>query len=231
MYMKKCILTILLLIFSQFLFSQDNIYNSTVEFIINTDKFIENENYKSFIGNTLPFIANNKKEIESILIIGNASPEGNKKANEVLANKRSNKVFLEISKFIQKDKIFINNDYQLFLSKTGLNERDYLPLRAVYIEIKMKPVELDVGNKIDTVYIEKNIVYRDAVIKYNEVVRNNVASKSCNKLILSLNNNLATDLLKTYGVGIEFYMNKWSLFIEGNFANTTIVERNFNFDL
>ena len=55
-----------------------NTVSATVEFVVNTDKFVENQKYDDFVNSIVPFIWSNADDIENILLIGSASPEGRK---------------------------------------------------------------------------------------------------------------------------------------------------------
>lgn len=250
--MKRYILLILL--FLSFLLPlnsqnriEGNVYNSTVEFVINTNNFVQNHDYQVFITKTIPFIREHAEEIENILLVGSASPEGNTQANIRLANRRADRIYSYISEWIPRSKIIVNNDYQLFLSKTGVDESDYPRLRATYIEIHTKKTAIP--PKVDTVYKEKttktnNIIYKDRVDtvyvdkpiekiveKRDTVYIDKPIERVCGKLVFSPYNNLATDLIKAPGIGLEFYFHQMSFFVEGNFANTTLTGKKFTYDL
>ena len=137
----------------------------TIEFVVNTNRVIQNEKYFSFIENVVPFVKEYGDRVKSITIVGSASPEGNKAHNIYLANIRADKIFSFISDYIPKSKIVVINDYDLFLEKTGLTEDDYPRLRAAYFEIEVwpkivcedpEPVYIkDTLYITDTLYIEK----------------------------------------------------------------------------
>ena len=201
--------------------------SSTVEFVKNTDTFIENSNYKRFINETVPYINAHSDEIDHILLVGSFSPEGNIRHNTHLANLRANKIYSFIKDSIQKSKVNVNNDYTLFLTKTGLDESEYSKLRATYIEIvlkeKQEPVIL-----YDTIYVEKHIEKIDTV--YVDVEKP-VEYISEDKLVMSIYNNLAEDLLIRPNLGIEVYFCKMSFFVEGSFSNWTLFGKKYNIDV
>ena len=145
--MKKLICIILIFlscVLSSYAQDSNNcIISSTVEFVVNTNDFIHNENYDKFITETIHFINKNSEDIENILLIGCASPEGNKNWNKHLANIRADKIKLFLKGVIPNYKIEVINDYNLFLQKTGLDESDYRKLRATYIEIHLKKPKTD----------------------------------------------------------------------------------------
>jgi hypothetical protein len=75
---------------------------ATIEFIVNTDRVIKNDNYVNFINNIVPFVKENADQIDSIAFIGSASPEGNKNHNIYLAKIRAAKIYSFISDYIPK---------------------------------------------------------------------------------------------------------------------------------
>lgn len=202
---------------------------TTVEFEKNTNEFVHNEKYTNYITNIVPFIKENSDRIDKILLVGSASPEGNKDKNMVLANRRADRIYSFISDIIAKDKVAVNNDYELFLSKTGLGEEDFARLRATYIEIHLKPEaeekpmepEERVIIKTDTVYVaQSDTVYVEKIV---EVVKANEA-----KFVFSLYNDVISDLTARYNIGIEMYCGKTSIFAEGSFSNGTLCGKNYN---
>lgn len=218
--------------------------SSTVEFVVNTNNFITNENYTRYVDEIVPIIKENSNNIDYILLIGSASPEGNKQANIRLANIRADRIYSYIKMYVPKSKIIINNNYELFLDKTGLDESDYTKLRATYIEVHFKQspkIETRTDTvykeieKIDTVYIDNiirdTVKIKEVIEKIDTVYTNKSIEKSCGKLVFSPYNNLATDLIKAPGIGLEFYFHQMSFFVEGNFANTTLTGKKFTYDL
>lgn len=236
--MKKIYLSLLFILLSLLPMTaqdrvEENIYNSTVEFVINTNQFIQNDNYYEFITKTIPFIQDHSDEIENILLVGSASPEGNIQTNIKLANIRADKIYSYISKWIPRNKIIVNNDYQLFLSKTQVDTSDYPKLRATYIEIHTK--KISPRSITDTVYI--NNIIKDTVNIKERIENNNTIyidksnERNCNKLILSPYHNIVSDLIKSPGIGVEFYFHQIGVFVEGSFANTTLAGKKFTYDL
>lgn len=180
--------------------------SATIEFVVNTDRVIKNGNYVNFTKNIVPFVRENADQIDSIAFIGSASPEGNKKHNIYLAEIRAAKIYSFISDYIPKSKIIVNNDYDLFLSKTGLNEDDYGKLRAAYIEIYMKPEEppVDAEPLHDTIYITDYIkdVVRDTIYIRDTLY----LEKPFRRIpILAVKTNLATDLIAAPNIQAELY--------------------------
>ena len=221
--MKKCLL-ILIILFGV-LFSGYSQIKTTVEFVVNTDKVVYNSNYDTFINEIVSYTKYNSDNIEQILIIGSASPEGNIKRNMYLANLRANKICSYLFDYIDLDKIIINNDYKLFLEKTNLTEKDYSKLRATYIEIQLKNnkndkepdiICKDVDIQLDTIYI-RDTVYTDKQQKRN--------------IVFSVYNDLLSDLIKRKNIGLECYFRKSSLFIEGSFSNDDLLGKTYNIDL
>lgn len=214
--------------------------SSTVEFVVNTNNFITNENYTRYVDEIVPIIKDNSNNIDYILLIGSASPEGNKQANIRLANIRADRIYSYIKMYVPKSKIIINNNYELFLDKTRLDESDYTKLRATYIEVHFKQsskieTKTNTVYKIDTVYVDNiirdTVKIKEVIEKTDTVYAGKSIEKSCNKLVFSPYNNLMTDLIKAPGIGLEFYFHQMSFFVEGNFANTTLTGKKFTYDL
>lgn len=232
--MKKCILTLLLILsFLLPLQSQErverSVCNSTVEFVINTNKFIENDDYEVFVTKTIPFIREHAGEIENILLIGSASPEGNAQANIRLANRRADKIYSYISEWVSRGKIIVNNDYQLFLSKTGVDESDYPRLRATYIEIHIK--KITTIPKVDTVYQRDTLPppppQIDTVYQRDTIY---LPPKDKSKIVFGVYNSLSEDLLKRPNIGAEFYFHQLSYFIDGSFSSGTFYGKKYDID-
>ena len=206
--------------------------STIIEFVINTDNIIQNQNYNYYINEIIPSIERNKENIESILLIGSASPEGNYYSNLTLANKRADKIYSYISKIIPKEKIIKNNDYNLFLQKTNLDESYYPRLRATYLEVCFikdnKETQKDTVciEKKDTVYIEKkDTVYNNTNITNNYYFQQ---KEKVGKPILGIYNNLLSDLILRPNIGFELYFSKMSFFIEGSFSNWPLFGKTYN---
>lgn len=186
--------------------SNEYTVSTTIEFVKNTDVIVQNENYWFYMTYVIPEIIKNRSDIESVLLIGSASPEGDYDRNVVLSNKRANKIYSYISKFVPKNKIIKDNNYSLFLNKTGLTEIDYQKLRATYIEVRFTNKSI-----VDTVYVTNEKI---------NTVTDTVFVKNLNKeerLVLSLSNDVVSDLLINPNIGLELYFAKMSLFIDGMF--------------
>lgn len=194
--------------------------SSTVEFVLNTNDFIENKKYDNFINNLVPYINTNADRIDNILLIGSASPEGNDEYNVYLASIRADKIYSYIKDCIPQNKIVINNNEGLFLEKTGFDKREFKKLRAVYIEVNIKE-EPEIHQQIDTVYVEKIIEKKDTVY---------VSYENKDKLIFSVYNSLSEDLILRPNIGAEFYFHKMSWFIDGSFSRGTFYGKNYNID-
>ena len=199
--------------------------HTTIEFNVNTDNIIHNQSYDYYINTIIPEIRSKKDYIESIRLIGSASPEGNKERNIILSNNRANKIYSYISDIVPYNKIIINNNYSLFLKRTGFDESDYKKLRATYIEVIFK--ESVQTNQIDTIYIENTI---ERIVEKKDTVYLNNEIENKDKLVFSLYNNLIGDLLIRPNIGIEFYFNKFSFFIEGSFSDGKFFGKNYDID-
>lgn len=227
--MKKFVIILLILLSCVFSsYAQDikgDVISTTIEFVINTDNVIPNDNYFQFLDITVPFIRDNSEKISKVLLIGSASPEGNKNANIILANKRADKICTYLLKFIPRDKIIINNDYNLFLEKTKLTEKEYTKLRATYIEIYIENNIDYIQPQYDTVYIVNTIEKKDTVY-----IDKPIEVKKDEQIIFSIYNSITEDLLKRKNIGIEFYFNKMSFFLEGSFSGGYLFGKNYNID-
>lgn len=214
------------------LYGQDRIYTykSTVEFIVNTDTFVQNDDYYKFTSSTISLIQDNANNIENILLIGSASPEGNKNGNIRLANRRASKIYSYISKWVPRKKIIVNNDYNTFLNKTGLDESDYTKLRATYIEIHIKESQKTLPQP-DTIYLYKTIrdtIYKDNIITQTDTVY--ISNKNHDKMIFGVYNSLSGDLLQRPNIGVEFYFHQMSWFLEGSFSDGKIFSKTYDID-
>lgn len=217
--MKKLICIILIFlscVLSSYAQDSNNcIISSTVEFVVNTNDFIHNENYDKFITETIHFINKNSEDIENILLIGCASPEGNKNWNKYLANIRADKIKLFLKGVIPNYKIEVINDYNLFLEKTGLDESDYRKLRATYIEIHLKKPKI--VTQTDTIYIKET--FRDTIY-ISESFRDTIYIKQKPDIIpiLAIKTNVVSDILATPNVQAELYTWLWGLSLEFDYT-------------
>ena len=214
----KYIIVLLLVFLSCETNAQDKFLHTTIDFIVNTDTIIYNEEFEYYTNTLVPEIKNNLSNLDKILIVGSASPEGNKANNIELINKRADKIYTYISSFVSRDKIEVNNDYQLFLLKTKVNKNNYPKLRAAYIEVLFKNPE-EIKTIHDTVYIKQI----DTLI-----VEKNIEEKESNKLVFSIYNSLTEDLLKRGNIGAEFYFKQMSFFIDGSFSDGKFYNKNYN---
>ena len=213
----KYIIVLLLVFLSCETNAQDKFLHTTIEFLVNTDNIIYNEGYERYINTIIPEIKNNSSNLDKILIIGSASPEGSKVNNIELINKRADKIYSYISGYISRDKIEINNNYDLFLLKTKANKNDYPRLRAAYIEVIFKNTE-----EVKTVFIEKH-----DTVYVNQIDTLSIKEEK-DKLVLSVYNSLSEDLLKRANIGVEFYFNQMSFFIDGSFSGNKFFGKNYD---
>lgn len=250
--MKRLIL-IICIIFSCIVgYSQQKTHNDmsvSIEFIVNTNTIIHNSGYNYYINTIIPYLRKNINDLDRILLVGSASPEGNKEGNIRLANIRADKIYSYIKNFVPRNKIEINNDYDLFLSKTGLDESDWSKLRATYVEIVWKDKPIEVKPKVDTVYKEKstethNIIYKDRVdtvykeiekpIIVEKIIREKdtvyLNKKNEDKLVFSIYNSLSEDLLIRPNIGLEFYFHQMSWFIDGSFSSGSFYGKKYDID-
>lgn len=194
----------------------DIIISSTVEFVVNTDTFVKNDDYYTFINYTIPFIKENSNKITKILLIGSASPEGTVQRNIELANLRANKIYNYISNDVSKEKVMVENDYNLFLEKTHLTENNYEKLRATFIEIFVKE-EKPIQIQVDTVYIKET--YRDTIYCWNTIIDTIYIEKLYQKIpVVALKTNLLSDAIITPNVQAEVYTYLWNLSLEFDYT-------------
>ena len=192
-----------------------NTVSATVEFVVNTDKFVENQKYDDFVNSIVPFIWSNADDIENILLIGSASPEGRKDWNKHLADIRAKRIQIYIKDYVPLYKVNVINDYDLFLEKTGLNESDYKKLRATYIEIHMRTPQII--TQIDTIYIrEKEIDTVYCCCKQIDTVY--IREKPRLIPILGVKTNLVADVLITPNIQAELYTHLWGLSLEFDYT-------------
>ena len=213
----------------------DYSYNisTTIEFSINTDNIIQNSNYQYYVNEVIPYIFENKDNIDRILLIGSASPEGNYNANIKLANKRADKIYSYISNIVPSYKIIKNNDYNLFLEKTGLDESDYRKLRATYIEVYInRNIDNSESSQKDTVYVRDTVtVLKETLNNYYYYETEKIINDNHNRSVFAVYNDLTSDLLFRVNLGTEVYFNKMSFFIEGSFSNWPILGKTYNIDV
>jgi len=238
-FCKKVISTLCAFLFGLYgVGAQDKdteVVSFTIEFVVNTDQIIKNDHYYAYITSVVPKIREKKDLIDRILLIGSASPEGNAENNVRLADKRAGKIYSYISNIVPKDKIVKNNDYALFLKKTGLDESDYRKLRATYVEVhfikpsKEKPKEPDAKPappRTDTVYRQAvNNIYNT----YN-TYNTNIVEGVHNKPVFAVYNDLVSDILLRANIGAEVYFNQMSFFVEGSFSKWKITGREYDTD-
>ena len=81
---------------------KDTVIVSKLNFVVNTDSLIVDDNYREFKEKTLPYLDANAKYVEYIEMSGGASPEGPNALNKRLSDKRIAKAFSIISKSTTK---------------------------------------------------------------------------------------------------------------------------------
>ena len=164
-------------------------------------------------------------KMNNILIIGSASPEGKGYNNIKLAESRADKIYSYIRLYVNKDKIIINNDYNLFISKTGVNRNDYKKLRAVYIEIilKNKTEEPDIiEDEQKEIEPQRDTIYKTDTLYISKIDKD--------KLVLSVYNSLSEDLIMRPNIGVEVYFHQMSWFIDGSFSTGTVFGKKYDID-
>ena len=229
----SCVLTVVCLIISAQEATHVYKMSATIQFVVNTDRIIENENYDYYINSIIPEISKNSDNVESIFLIGSASPEGSAAGNVRLSERRAEKIYSHITNLVPKYKVIKSNDYRLFLSKTLLDESDYTKLRATYLEVYFNGHEPTPETKIDTVYVgsKDTLQIEKHFSTHTETVKETVKyeKQACDStLVMSIYNDLSGDLLKRINIGTEIYFHKFSFFIDGYFSNGTMFGKTYN---
>ena len=240
-FIKKVIFALTIFLLSSFSVAgqgkDSEVMSFTIEFRVNTDQIIKNDNYYNYITDIVPAIRSKKALVNRILLIGSASPEGNAQNNIRLADMRAGKIYSYISNIVPREKIVKNNDYALFLKKTGLDESDYQRLRATYVEIhfhrpepeeppnKPEPAKPDPSCKDTVVNQVTNNVYN--TYNYNTTTYTNGIH---NKPVFAIYNDLLSDMLLRANIGTEVYFNRMSFFVEGSFSKWKITGREYDTD-
>lgn len=200
--------------------------STTINFVVNTSRIIEDANYVYYTETIIPNIIRNRTNIDRILIIGSASPEGNYENNIRLAESRAEVICSYISSIVSNEKIVKSNDYELFLARSGLDERDYRKLRATYIEVILSESK-EIAVK-DTVYI-RDTIYRDNI--HNYYVEKTITNINHTKPVFAVYNDLLSDLAFRANIGAEVYFGKMSFFVEGSFSDWSLLGKTYNIDL
>lgn len=213
LYMRKVFMMFLLLLNAVFCGYSQNVCG-TIEFVVNTNVFVYNENYYNFMYNTVPYIQEHCEDIDSILIIGSASPEGKKDFNIHLADIRASKIYSCIRNYVPGSKVIVKNDYSLFLEKTKLTEEDYKKLRATYIEIYLKEAE----EEIMPVVAERDTIYIRDTIYYSRVDTVWLREKPKIFPVLAVKTNLAADIIAAPNIQAELYTWIWGLSLEFDYT-------------
>lgn len=181
---------------------RDTVLTSTIEFYVNTDKVIKNENYENFINCFIPIIKNNENRVNKVLIIGCASIEGRAERNEYLANIRAKKGKTLIEDFVENDKIYLINNKELFLNVTGRDKLDYNGTRSAYFEAWVScHSELN-----DTVYIKTE--KRDTIYQRDTITNVFYLEKPFKKVpYFAIKSNIITDIVLAPNIQAELYTN------------------------
>lgn len=130
--MKRFILSLLLLftVFCGFAQPRDTTVQATVEFVVNTDRVVDNDLYIIFTREVIPYLYQNKENISFALIEGSASPEGRPEINLKLAQMRADYLKGCLSDIIPEDRIFSKI---VTISKSDVSE--YPRLRSARISV------------------------------------------------------------------------------------------------
>ena len=152
----------------------------------------------------LPYVLEHSLEVNYVLIIGSASPEGNSRRNSELATQRANKIQSFLKDYIPKERIITQ-----VIEPPETDAKNYPKLRSASIEININP------NK-DTIY-KKTIIEN---IKVDSII---IASqKEEHTLVFSLYNNVLSDLLLIPNIGVDVRIKQFSLFIDASYSKSPI---------
>ena len=190
---------------------KDTVLVGRLEFVINTATVIENEQYEHFANEMLPLIEENKENVMKVMVVGSASPEGNKARNRVLETIRSERATFLLSRVIDRDKIEIINSSEMFLHVSKREDSDFAARRGVYIEVWLHRPEI--YERVDTIRIEK----RDTL--YSHSIDTIYIEKPWKRIpILAVKTNLASDIVATPNVQAELYTWLWGLSLEFDYT-------------
>ena len=209
---------IILLLFSAKSFGQmverDTVVTGRLEFVVNTNRIIDNECYSLFTNEILPMLRHNEDRVIKVMIVGSASPEGKPERNRYLSKIRAEKVFDILSEFISKEKIDVVSDSELFLQVSRCKKEDFMVRRGVYVEawiegISTHTVDTLKLERVDTLYIHDTLYVHDTV--YIEKPFKRIP-------ILAVKTNLAADIVATPNVQAELYTWLWGLSLEFDYT-------------
>lgn len=173
--------------------------------MVNTDSIIECTSFN----NILPYVIEHSDEVNYVLITGSSSPEGNRKRNNELATQRANKVQSFLEDLIPKERIITQ-----IVETSETDVKNYPNLRSASVQI--------------------NISHRDTIYKKIVIENTRVDSiiilppKEEHILVFSLYNNLLSNLLLIPNIGIDFRINKSSLFIDASYSKSPIFGKTSN---
>lgn len=214
--LKKIIITICTILLSYvsafgFEVKKDTVLVARLEFVVNTATVIENGEYEHFANEILPLLRENKDNVMKIMVVGSASPEGNKTRNRFLETIRSEKAVFYLSKIIERNRIEIINSSDMFLHVAKREDSDYAARRGVYIEIWLHKPEI--YEKIDTVRFERI----DTL--YSHSVDTIYIEKNWKRIpILGIKTNLISDIAITPNVQAELYTHLWGTSLEFSYT-------------
>lgn len=158
--MKKFLTCILTFLCTFKLFAQTDYY-AEIQFLISSDSIIQNKEWFNYLEvvDTL-----NDSEIESVIVIGSSSPDGNQEFNQYLAYKRAQKVVNTLSN-ISKDKIIIKtvSDNYDDLYKSVSNSDEPFKDELLYI--------LNNGQEVKKEIQSKRHIWRRLVDNYFQPLR------------------------------------------------------------
>ena len=187
---------------------KDTVLVGRIEFVVNTDKVIENETFDHFVNEFLPVVKANNDRILKILIVGSASPEGRRERNLYLSKIRAIKATPYFEGIVEDSVLNVVSSSDLFLHVSRCKEEDYDVRRGVYVEAwiagKNKViVDTVTFTQIDTVYIHDTLYLEKPLRRIP---------------ILGVKTNLLADVVATPNVQAELYTWLWGLSLEFDYT-------------
>jgi hypothetical protein len=191
--------------------NRDTVLVARLEFVVNTSTVVENDVYEHFVGEILPLLRENRENVIKVMVVGSASPEGNKARNRVLETIRSDKAVFYLMNAVDRSKIEVINSSDMFLHVAKREDSDYAARRGVYIEIWLHKPEI--YERVDTLRFEKI----DTV--YSHSTDTIYIEKPWKRIpVLALKTNLVSDLLITPNVQAELYTHVAGLSLEFSYT-------------
>ena len=195
--------------YGQTMAKRDTVLIGRIEFVVNTITVVDNEQYRHFVDEMLPFMKENKDRIIKTMVIGSASPEGNKQRNLFLADNRAKRAIQYLKGVVDEKNIEVVNNDALFVHISKCKEENYVARRGAYIEVWVR------GENIRTVTDTLRLEQIDTVYIHDTLY----IEKPYKKIpILAVKTNLVADALITPNVQAELYTHLWGLSLEFDYT-------------